>query len=495
MKKLVSLILAIMMIAAVGAAGASSVTIGSGSPSAAGDGEIGGYVTADTTNVDAKTVNLKKEITAYNLDESYVYGPDITYTFTVTPGSAGVSITDATTDHNPAASVTTSTLAGITTGVKVNNGTAGSNTSASGTLAWSNTDILEASTGGTANYKNLPLNFTDVIFTQPGVYRYKITEDSSTYAASGVTETTGSNDRYLDVYVMRSDDYGKDASGNASDTNRAGWWKIYGYVCVYDNTKAIVDGDTNHAVKTNGFVSGTSDGSTSFFADRYFTYNVTLTKDVQNDGTMVSHPFPFTVAFSNTTATGNFQLIAEKTGSATTITTTAETATTTVNGNAISGTILKVGTSSTLATSVAGAQTGTSAGVPKVADENATAGETTGSVKYIGIPAGTQVTVYETNDVVGTAYQYTHKVDTADASAAQTVYYNANTSSNLATLTATTVGSDDDVAHKIAFTNKLAQISPTGYVSRFAPYALILIGGIALLIIAKKRKPAKDEEE
>ena len=57
-----------------------------------------------------------------------------------------------------------------------------------------------------------------------------------------------------------------------------------------------------------------------------------------------------------------------------------------------------------------------------------------------------------------------------------------------------TAASAADKNAAIQFTNKLAVISPTGYVSRFAPYALILIGGIVLLIIAKKHKKHSEED-
>ncbi len=48
---------------------------------------------------------------------------------------------------------------------------------------------------------------------------------------------------------------------------------------------------------------------------------------------------------------------------------------------------------------------------------------------------------------------------------------------------------------QIVIKNNMEVVSPTGYVSRFAPYALILVAGIVLLIVAKKRKSAKDDEE
>ena len=42
---------------------------------------------------------------------------------------------------------------------------------------------------------------------------------------------------------------------------------------------------------------------------------------------------------------------------------------------------------------------------------------------------------------------------------------------------------DDDVAHTIAVDNNLQLISPTGFVVRFAPYMLVLLGGILLITI------------
>ena len=65
MKKLVSLILAIMMIAAVGAAFGTSADLTE-------DGVVGNFTKADTPVPQANSVKIYKEITAYNQDSEDV---------------------------------------------------------------------------------------------------------------------------------------------------------------------------------------------------------------------------------------------------------------------------------------------------------------------------------------------------------------------------------------------------------------------------------------
>ena len=469
LQKTGSLLLALVLVLAVSAAFAGQTL---------SDGEVGGFSQPDTPNVNDKVVSIRKEITAFNPDEALIYGPAITYTYTVTPGTE-VSITDETGDHSSGTAATTTTLPGITTGVKVNAGTAGTASSASGTLAWTNADILDASAAGTANCKEFTLDFSDVVFTQPGVYRYLITETVSAYTTSGVTETTGTHTRYLDVYVMRSEDY--DATEITSDD-----WRIYGYVCVIESEDITPAGDTSTtgAVKTNGFVAATNDG-TDVKADEYHTFNLTVGKTLVGDDVMNSHKFPFDVAWTAGGATGNFQFAVEESDAS--VTKTAQAAATSVGGTSVAANSLyKVGGASAVGTA-------DKDGSPSIANG--------GTVKYIGIPAGTVAAVTETNDVTGTTYTTTAEEDgTAVAFTGGTADLSDDsktaTVADGATVTyAQAEAPDDDTSAEIQFTNTLSLISPTGYVVRFAPYALMLIGGIALLLVAKKHRKHTEEDE
>lgn len=464
-----TLLLALALVLAVSAAFAGqSLT----------DGEVGGFTQADTPNVNDKVVSIRKEITAFNPDEALIYGPAITYTYTVTPGTE-VSITDDTSDHASGTAATAATLPGITTGVKVNGGTAGTASSASGTLEWTNADILDAAAAGAANCKEFTLDFSDVVFTQPGVYRYLITEAASAYTTSGVTETTGTHTRCLDVYVMRSEDY-DDAEITDAD------WRIYGYVCVIESEDITPDGDTPTAgaVKTNGFVAATNDG-TAVKADEYHTFNLTIGKTLVGDDVMNSHKFPFDAAWTAGGATGTFQFAVEESDAA--VTKTAQAAATSVGGTSVAANSLyKVGGASAVGTA-------DKDGSPSIASG--------GTVKYIGIPTGTIAAVTETNDVTGTTYTTTVEADgtaaaftggTADLSSDSKT---ASLADGMTAVYEQAAAPDADTNAEIQFTNTLSIISPTGYVVRFAPYALMLAGGIALLLVAKKHRKHTEEDE
>lgn len=476
-RKICTLMLTVFMMIVIGttafADGAATLT----------GGKIGGFTTPDEARSQKKTIVLKKELTAYNLDETSVYAPNISYTYSVGSGEANISVTDAASDHaTGVGTVTVPTKAGITTGVTVTG-------TAANVIAWTNADTLTASTDGTANTKDLKISFENVVFTGPGIYRYVITEslttgsghENNTYFQTGVTETkstdntdAGSHIRYLDVYVKPSDTY--------TNGSTAAEWDIYGYVCMYESEEITPDGDTatTGAVKTNGFVAATNDGK-SINADSYYTFNVIVGKTVENDNyAKATHEFPFTVIFTNAAITNTVDIKSTVTGTATGFTDPAAAA---MNN---------------------GGDTSNIKGVVKVKDA--------ATVKYIGIPNGTSVEVYETNDVTGVVYKvdtkFTKESDvttnittdntvtwgTAPASAVAQATTKEKYQSTKVTFT-TTANADDDNAYRVAITNTLLTISPTGITLRVAPYILMLVVGILLIILMKSRRKTAREEE
>ncbi|MBR3403637.1 MAG: hypothetical protein IKG67_15515 [Parasporobacterium sp.] len=474
LKRVGAIILALVMVLGMSTIAFAAVDLS--------NGEVGGYTVADTPNLNDKVVNIKKEITVYNPDEALVYGPAITYNYAIAGATEEelVNITDSTSpanntepDHYSGLAVTTKALSGVTTGLVATG--AGSGTGIP-KIVWTNADILDASANGTANYKNLTIDFSSVVFSQPGVYRYKITETAENYITSGVLDGNGetANVRYLDVYVMRSDSY--------TDGTTAAQWRIYGYVCVENGTSDIDPSTT----KTNGFVD-----SNSSEADEYRTYNLTIGKTLTGDATMNNHKFPFDATWTAGDATGTFQFIVEETGTVS-VTKGAQTETTTVNGTTVvADTLYKVGGADAVGTT-------NKDGTPLIANE--------GTIKYIGIPNGTKVTVTETNDVAGTTYSTTGTEKIGSETGSDIVWTGGTSAKSndgkIATMApnATTIyaqssapTADNNVAIQVI--NALSLISPTGVVMRFAPYALILVAGLVLLGVALKRRTKKDDDE
>ncbi|MBQ9290208.1 MAG: hypothetical protein IJ210_08855 [Clostridia bacterium] len=452
MKKIWAAVLALMILAMSVSAFASDTTLDA-------NGEQGVFQAVDTPVAQDKVLVLEKELKVYNLNESEVNAPTITYEYKIAKGSAGKSVTDNADKHAANQSVTAPTKEGIVAGVTIT-GTAANE------ISFTTADKMAANTDGASNKKYLSISFKNVVFEGAGIYRYEITEslkDGFSYDNTGVTETTGTHVRYVDVYVKPAETFNN--GSNAAE------WDIYGFTCFY-NDEDITDSDkTKNAVKTTGFVDGTSNGSTKVLADQYYTYNLTISKTVVGDNyAKLNHDFPFTVIFTNSDITKNILL------------------------KATAGT----GVSNYTFLTTAGAPTYNGVMLIKDVDNN-------NSIKLIGIPMGTDVEVYETNDVAGTTYQVTTIKDgvepgTVDAmvisgtkptSAVAQAATKANDQSTKSVID-TTKNADDDNAHTIDITNTLVTISPTGVVLRIAPYIMILAAGIILLLVSRRRKAVQD---
>ena len=447
LKKLGALVIAVAMIAALGTTAFAAPEDLTGT-----DGVIGAFTSPDTPTAQDNAVLLYKEITAYNKDASTVNAPVMEYTYTIAPGSAGKSVKDAggTSLHATGSAVEVQTKAGIA-GATISGSVDGGTTFTAGKLSLTNSVALTTADDGAANKFPLKVDFSGVTWPGAGVYRYVITETTAAGAktAAGITEGGIAETLYMDVYV-------KDAA-------TAGQYEIYGYVCFKANND--IDGTNTSSLKaaekTEGFTTGDSDGSGSVDADeqadKYYTFNVEVNKTLVGDNANNSHQFPFNVDFTNDSVTANILLKQE-----------------TTTGGGITATVPTASGVSSL--DVTGLKLANGA-----------------KVKYIGIPVGvsaaTTVAVYENNDVTGTVYKSSYKIDDGDASTAKSLTWTgAGSKSDTATLSTITADTDDDVSHIIAFTNTLEQISPTGVVLRVAPYVIILAAGIALFVISRRRR-------
>ena len=449
LKRIGALVLAVMMFAVAGTAFAEETLT---------DGKAGEFTdydasSASTTGDSSKqtlerTVIIKKELISVNANGTAVKAPAFTYVYTVTPASVGnLTVTDAAAKHATNTAVEAPVNAGITTELVVtgtSEGTAGDAASAAGTLVFTNSSVLTSSSDGTGtgvNTYDIKLNFSNVIFPKSGVYRYQIAEtlaDNKTYDGIAVKDG-GTNTLWLDVYV--------DGSKN-----------IYGYVCMAANASVAPS-----TVKTNGFVAASGG------ADTYYTYDLTLSKDVVNDVYAEGNiAFPFTVIFRNAESYATTFAISETAG----------------NGS--------TGFSPAAGTPVW-------SGVALVKDG--------GAITYTGIPAGVDVDVYETNVATGVTYNVSTAVNGGDAVTDNNVSSGSAPASAVAQGTTkaayestkatvnTTKATAVSKTQTVAITNTLVLISPTGYVVRYAPYALILIAGVLLFVIARKHKKNADEEE
>lgn len=448
-KKLGALVLVVVMMLSLSvAAFATDGDLG-------GDGIVGNFTTADETNFNGNAVILYKEITAYNKDGKAVNAPTIDYAYTITGLVGGMSVKDAggaalhTTENavevqTKDASSITATIAG-----SVDDGT----TYVTGKLSLTPSVSLNTSENGTANKFKLKVTFTESAFTSAGVYRFKIEETTTETSknAAGIKEGTGANILYLDVYV-------KD-----KDASTAGQY-IYGYVLFTSNVAIDGTSDLTSVGKVEGFVD-TNTSETVTTADEYFTFNVKVSKTLVGDTYSNDHDFPFHVNFKNSSVSSAIVIKTESSE----------------NGAAATNGALASGTLST-------ADTGIEA-TPGIDHQS--------YVTYVGVPVGitaaTTVDVYENNDVTGTIYKSSNKVDNVTASTAKSLnWVSPGNKSDVANLSTLVANQKDTVSHTIAFTNTLEIISPTGVALRVAPYVLMLSVGMILVLFSRRRKAEEE---
>ena len=108
LKKLAVLVLAVLLMTAMTTAAFADTTIGE-------NGEQGAFTSPDTPVSQSKILVLEKELKAYNLDETTINAPTISYTYTIAAATVptDATVTDASSKHASNSSVTVPVKAGL----------------------------------------------------------------------------------------------------------------------------------------------------------------------------------------------------------------------------------------------------------------------------------------------------------------------------------------------------------------------------------------------
>lgn len=427
---------------------------------------------------DTTSIPLNKTLVIFNTDDgTQVREPDITFSYTIekvdssaTDGAqlTGITVTD---EDNDSATIYNGVAAGVT---------------APTDIAYSSSTKVAATTTGYEDEKTTQIGVVPTAFPHAGIFRYIITETTNPtdvtergLEARDTADTDGDgkkydSTRYMDVYIKNVQVQKKngsneplylDASGNETTTVTSTPVMVDSLALqaavifkTVETTPANKGKDAINKTfeKTTGFEPGTNGtpGSTDFTnddtVDRYFTYNLDVTKKITGNLADKGHDFPFQIAITGALA---------------------HAVTVDINNN---------GTAST--------------GNVSTTALNQTADLSDGETYSVtGLPKGTKVTVTEYNNTVD-VYKLTTSFAGTTSTATQS---NATEGTTLATATGETdvlINSNDatnvkaDTKTVLTFTNDLAEISPTGYVVRIAPYVLMLAGGVALLVVTRRRR-------
>lgn len=226
------------------------------------------------TPVSGTTTTFQK---ALILDEN-ANVPDISFAYSIAAGTAVPASAGVVEIISPSAA--TGVTGSPTIGVADYNPGDATVTSAGG---------VTVDSGEKASLKTLTVDFTGVTFSEPGIYRYVITETSA--GQQGVSydtqaDTAGQKTRVLDVYV----------------TDNNGSLQIEGYVLMETAVDVSADADTlgsdeyDNAIKSVGFVN------------EFATFDLTVANNVAGNQGSRDKYFEFTIEIENAGANTNLDV-------------------------------------------------------------------------------------------------------------------------------------------------------------------------------------------
>ena len=171
------------------------------------------------------------------------------------------------------------------------------------TLSYDDVDLGDEITTGhyekSYSRHKVTVDFTKVQFTEPGVYRYVITETAMTAAQTELGLVIDPDaTRYLDVYVK---DNGFTSTGNNSGT---GALEIVGYVLHNTDNFQPIDNSGESVVPTE---PGTT--KAKGFTNTYITYDLTLQNEVAGNQASTDKYFKYVVMLTDTSANSKYNVV------------------------------------------------------------------------------------------------------------------------------------------------------------------------------------------
>ena len=443
---------------------------------------------AGTTYSSTLTTENGKKVTTldkYLVMKADANVPNAQFTFSVAPGTAIAA--DKT-------SGTLAVLAGIGTPV-LTNGTMTFSTADTATAEASkgadDTPVFVTADTSDEKYvkKTLTLDFSGVAFTEPGVYRYLITEAGTNqgitngYVDASTTETV----RTLDVYV-------EDAGTTVAEGTDAGkpQLKITGYV-MYNGTQTgapKAEASASAAAPNNGAeVAGATKNDT--ITNVYSSQDLTFGKAVTGNQGSKDKYFKYTVEISNISAQ-NAKLSVDLTGADSAVPASPNAATKTDYAGKVNPAVLIADTTKTIAADGYTAEAVTTGEAPDtVTTYKITAEYYLQHGQYItiqGLPKGASYSVTEDEEDYTKTSGITKDLSTLD--------WNGESGNDA--LADAVSGTIADADIHTGYTNDRSGTIPTGILSTVAGSLGIValgIAGVAGGAVYLKKKKSEDEEE
>lgn len=369
--------------------------------------------------------------------------PNATFSFTVAPGKARSADTSDNQKMEVMAGVGNPTVSDVTfapgdaTATEVGNNIDVARTQEDRT-GTAGTDTVQFDAGEKYATKQATVDFSGVQFSEPGIYRYIITETANAdHAAAGIIHDTDT-DRVLDVYVT---------------DNGEGTLAVSSYV-LHTSDDDVVINDTMGSADVATASAALSD-KTDGFTNEYVSKDLKIEKEVTGNQASRDKYFEFTVKATNVADTDRYVVSLANDNDANTNDGNADA---TSGAKKIGGTIA-ANAGKTNPTTVTGAQL--KEGVKFYLQHGQ-------SVVIRGLAPNAGYTVTEN------AEDYKSAVKSGDT--------NEGTIGKVA---------GDNKMATAGFTNTRDGVIPTGVLLTVAPFAAIMIVGIAGVVVMLKKRNAR----